>query len=531
MLPEWDLSNSGSNGWLKVRMQQAFASLPTSPDSRRDSASTISGIVYHLGNANALRNSIPSIEKQLSEYPIRVIQVEGLASIDERKFSPCYRLVLLPVRAGVALERHVYESIERLSRSGLKVICLVDCADEMPLNEKCRLLLAGSLSILESASAESDQELHQLLQQLFTGDANRRAEEASLKLQMKGFGIVGESAAILSTWRWLLRVGPLSSLPVLITGETGTGKNLLANALRQLDPERCKGPFVVLNCSAVNPLLIESELFGHRRGAFTGAERDRMGLFRSADGGVLFLDEIGDLDLAVQAKLLRVLQENRVLGVGQDHEVAIRTRVVAATNRNLKEMVRENKFRADLFHRLDILSIHVPPLRQRLDDLRPLLEHFLKKYRTICNGQQLSVHDEVIEALSEIKLPGNARQLENIVRQVLVNKDSDESLRLSDLTSDIWSELSAGLTNTDEPNEHAANGRPDEDDEDVQTRLAAIFDAKGWNLSRSMEYCERLLLSFALRKSRGIQSQTSKLLGITPRTLYSKIRKYDLLRH
>jgi transcriptional regulator with GAF, ATPase, and Fis domain len=512
-------------------MQQALVSLPTSPDSRRDSLSTTSAVIYHLGNANDLRNTILSIEKQLSAYSIRVIQLADVTSIDEKKFSQCYRLVLLPVRAGLPVEQHVYQSIERLSRSSLKVICFVDCADEMPLSEKCRLLLAGALSILESASAESSQELHQLLLQLFTSDANRRAEEASLKLQMKSFGIVGESAAILRTWRWLLRAGPLSSLPVLITGETGTGKNLLANALRQLDPERCKGPFVVLNCSAVNPLLIESELFGHRRGAFTGAERDRMGLFRSADGGVLFLDEIGDLDLALQAKLLRVLQENRVLGVGQDHEVAIRTRVVAATNRNLKEMVRENKFRADLFHRLDILSIHVPPLRQRLDDLRPLLEHFLQKYRMIGKGNQLSVQDEVVEALLEIELPGNARQLENIVRQALVNKESDESLRLSDLTSDIWRELSAGRKNADEPNGHSANTLPGDDEEGVQTRLADILDAKGWNLSRSMEYCEKLLLSFALRKSRGIQSQTSKLLGITPRTLYSKIRKYDLLRH
>jgi transcriptional regulator with GAF, ATPase, and Fis domain len=320
----------------------------------------------------------------------------------------------------------------------------------------------------------------------------------------------------------------LSSLPVLITGETGTGKNLLANALRKLDPERCNGPFVVLNCSAVNPLLIESELFGHRRGAFTGAERDRLGLFRSADGGMLFLDEIGDLDLAVQAKLLRVLQENRVLGVGQDHEVPIRTRVVAATNRNLKEMVRENRFRADLFHRLDILSIHVAPLRQRLDDVRPLLQHFLKKYRSIANGNELSVQDEVIEALSEIELPGNARQLENIVRQVLVNKDSDESLRLSDLTSDIWRALATDRTNTDETREYSANRQLDEDDETAQSRLADILDAKGWNLSQSMEYCEKQLVLFALRKSRGIQSQTSKLLGITPRTLYSKIRKYEL---
>ena len=507
-------------------MEQTFASLTTSHHPRRDFESTSGGIIYHLSNGCARRNGIGSIEKQLGDYPIRVIERDDLASIDEREFSLYYRLVLFPLSVGVPVEQHVYESIERLSRNGLKVICLVDGANEVPLSEKCRLLLAGTLTILDSVAAEADQELHRLLMHLFTGDAHRQTEEASLRLQMKSFGIVGESAAMLSTWRWLLKASPLSSLPVLITGETGTGKNLLANALRQLDPERCNSPFVVLNCSAINPLLIESELFGHRRGAFTGAQRDRMGLFRAADGGVLFLDEVGDLDLAVQAKLLRVLQENRVLVVGEDHEVPIRTRVVAATNRDLKQMVRENKFRADLFHRLDILSIHVPPLRQRQDDLRPLLEHFLKKHRAISNGHELSVQDEVIEALCNVELPGNARQLENIVRQILVKKDLDEPLRLSDLTSDIWSALSAEPTGPDDSNKPAAI---DKDDEGVQTRLADILSAKNWNLSRSMEYCEKLLVSLALRKSRGIQAQTSKLLGITPRTLYSKIRKYHLL--
>ena len=198
---------------------------------------------------------------------------------------------------------------------------------------------------------------------------------------MKRLGSVGESQAMMAVFHTVLRVSPLSDMPVLITGETGTGKELLAHAIHQLDPKRCHGPFIALNCSALSPGLAESELFGHRRGAFTGADRERKGLIRAAEGGVLFLDEIGELDDALQAKLLRVLQENRVLGIGDDQEVAVNVRIIAATNRNLDAMVQQRTFRADLFHRLNVLAIHIPPLRERPADLKPLIEHFLEKHQ------------------------------------------------------------------------------------------------------------------------------------------------------
>ena len=152
---------------------------------------------------------------------------------------------------------------------------------------------------------------------------------------------------------------------------------------------------------------------------FTGADRDRKGLIRSADGGVLFLDEIGELDDALQAKLLRVLQENRVLGVGEDREVSVSVRIIAATNRDLDAMVQQGKFRADLFHRLHVLSIHIPPLRERPADLKPLIEHFLQKYQFLKPAEPLSVAPDFIDALTQLELPGNARQLENLVRWAL----------------------------------------------------------------------------------------------------------------
>ena len=181
----------------------------------------------------------------------------------------------------------------------------------------------------------------------------------------------------------MIRISRVSDVPTYITGETGTGKELLAKAIHSLDAKRRSGPFVAVNCSAISPGLAESELFGHRRGAFTGADRDRKGLIRAAQGGVLFLDEIGDLDAALQTKLLRVLQENRVLAVGEERDVPIDVRVVAASNRNLLAMVANGTFRADLFYRFTVLTVHVPPLRERRADIPPLIAHFVQKYQDL----------------------------------------------------------------------------------------------------------------------------------------------------
>ena len=259
---------------------------------------------------------------------------------------------------------------------------------------------------------------------------------------MKKLGSVGQSQAIMAVFQTVLRVSTLSDVPVLITGETGTGKELLARAIHQLDLKRCHGPFIALNCSASSPGLAESELFGHRRGAFTGADRARKGLIRSAEGGLLFLDEIGELDDALQAKLLRVLQENRVLGVGEDREIDVSVRLIAATNRDLEAMAQQRRFRADLFHRLNVLAIRIPPLRERPADLKLLIEHFMEKHQLLRPGCSLAVSPECTDALAQLRWPGNARQLENMVRWVLVNKEDDAPLNLRELPFDVWQQLS-----------------------------------------------------------------------------------------
>jgi transcriptional regulator with GAF, ATPase, and Fis domain len=353
---------------------------------------------------------------------------------------------------------------------------------------------------------------------------------------MKRLGIVGESEAMLAMFKKVLRAGALSDLPTLITGETGTGKELLAYAIHQLDPKRREGPFVAVNCGAISPGLAESELFGHRKGAFTGADRDRKGLIRSAHGGVLFLDEIGELSGDLQAKLLRVLQDNRILGVGDDQEVSIDFRVIAATNRDLERMVDQKEFRADLFHRLNVLTIHVCPLRERTADLRPLIKHFLAKYRSLMPSGTLPVNQDFVDALAQLELPGNVRQLENLVRRAVVDKMDDTPLGLSDLPIEIWQQLS-----TQEKGRQVQPALYPHDKEvasaGVQTlpmefcsNFLQVLDLEGWNLAHALEYCERLLLEAALHQEHGNQSRAARLLGITPRSVYNKLLKHHMFR-
>jgi DNA-binding NtrC family response regulator len=474
------------------------------------------------------------ISRIVSACGARPRWVEELSAIPQVEFFCGCNLAIVALGACPPPGDLVLAGIRGLKQKGCKIICYEEGVQAWPLSIRCQVLLAGSLWLLDSAKPEFPKQLQRLLGQLLQAEAGKREEEERLKRVMRKLGSVGESEAIMAVFRTICRASPLSDLPILITGETGTGKELLAHAIHQLDPKRSHGPFVAVNCSAVSPSLAESELFGHRRGAFTGADRDRKGLIRSAEGGVLFLDEVGELEEALQAKLLRVLQENRVLGVGEDREVSVSVRIIAATNRDLDAMVQEGKFRADLFHRLHVLAIHIPPLRERPADLKPLLEHFLQKYHFLQPTRSLAVDPEFIDALTQLELPGNARQLENVVQWVLVNKDDDTSLKLRDLPLEIWQQMSEQGQHLRVSSEPADEGKglPKSTQEawrqDIPTSIVNLLDLNDWNLSRSLQYCERLLLEAALHKAHGNQSQTARLLGITPRSVYNKVHKYHL---
>jgi len=422
----------------------------------------------------------------------------------------------------------VVEMIHSLKERGFKIVAYEDGASEWPLGLQCQALLAGSQCLLDSAQPDFDRELKDRLLQLLSEESQQIALDAKIKNEMKQLGLVGESEEMVSVFRSVMRVSTLSDLSTLITGETGTGKELLARAIHQLDQKRRHGPFVAINCGAINPGVAESELFGHRRGAFTGAEKDRRGLIRSANGGVLFLDEIGELDAGLQSKLLRVLQENRVLGVGDDQESQINIRVIAATNRNLKTMAETGCFRADLFYRLNLLSIHVPPLRQRPADIKPLIEHFLRKHAALSPKASVAIGNGYLTALTLLELPGNIRQLENIVRWSIVNKQDESALNLSDLPQEVLEQLVRLNNSFQSPATTAIENTNENKQSDLSGHLMQIMNARNWSLAQSLEYCEKLLLESALHLSHGNQTQTAKLLGLTPRSVYNKLRKHHL---
>jgi two-component system nitrogen regulation response regulator GlnG len=477
----------------------------------------------HAVRRNLISTVVESCGATLKEVPN--------LNLDQLKYSQRQNVALVALGDSLPAESGSFDAIRLLKSKGFNVLAYEDQLFSHQIGKRCRALLSGAAVLLDSSTQAFTTELSSALMQGWLAESERCSEEARLKEQMTHFGIVGVSPAMLAVFRWVVRVSPLSDFPVLINGETGTGKELIARALYQLDPKRSKGPFIAANCSAISSGLAESELFGHRKGAFTGADSDRKGLFRSAEGGVLFLDEIGDLDQSLQAKLLRVLQEDRVLGVGFDRDVPVDVRVIAATNKDLEQMVKDGTFREDLYHRLSGLSVKIPPLRDRNQDLQPLTEHFLRKYSALSPSGTRSISVDFLDALGHVKLSGNVRQLENIVRRALLTVPGNVPLSLGDLTPAEWEQLSeenisvpAGA-NGNGSNNHNGHGP---EVADLHSEFLKILDVHGWNLSKSMDYCERSLLQCALEHTRGNQSQTARLIGITPRSVYNKVHKHKL---
>jgi two-component system nitrogen regulation response regulator GlnG len=428
----------------------------------------------------------------------------------------------------------ISSTIQAFRQSGFRIVAFADGLERWPLGSRCFLLLAGASHLLDSAAPAFERNLRQLLREFLKEEKTSEVEDRHTKDVMAGLGMVGASEAMMSVFRSIARIGPLSDLPVLLTGETGTGKELLAHAIHALDPKRCKGPFIPVNCAALSPMLAESELFGHRRGTFTGAERDRKGLIRAAHGGVLFLDEISDLGADLQPKLLRMLQENRVLTLGEEVEAPVSVRVIAATNQDLRAMIDQRKFRADLFQRLNVLPIRVPSLRERPSDVELLARHFLAKHCGLQSDEQIETAPDFLEALARVEFPGNVRQLENLVRQAVVHKKAPTPLSLSDLPPEIWLQLCNHATaavpqeiHAQSPNRTETIAASQSDTEDLRM-WECLLHAHHGNLVSCMQACERSLLSVMLKSAQGNQSQMARVMGITSRSIYSKLRKHGL---
>lgn len=246
----------------------------------------------------------------------------------------------------------------------------------------------------------------------------KRAIAGNYNIEPDHSRMVGESQALHEIQTLLQRLAPLPST-VLITGESGTGKEVVARALHQFS-QRASRPFVAVNCGAIAPELIESELFGHIKGAFTGATGVREGLFFYAQGGTLFLDEVGEMPLNLQAKLLRVLDEKKIRPVGSDIEMPVDVRIIAATNRELSDQVKNGSFRQDLYYRLDVMNIHIPPLRERREDIAPLAQHFMRLLAAKMTIPPLALDAEIINKMRNYPWPGNARELRNVIERALI---------------------------------------------------------------------------------------------------------------
>ncbi|HHI80351.1 MAG TPA: sigma-54-dependent Fis family transcriptional regulator [Planctomycetes bacterium] len=294
-------------------------------------------------------------------------------------------------------------------------------ADEKRLGERFRTLLEELKAGLSPSDLERVLEIWRLdLEALRRQVFESGGEDRPLPQR---FGIIGESPAMQKVFESLEKIIP-ANYPVLVTGQSGTGKELIAKALHQYGPRKHE-TFLSENCAAIPETLLESILFGHKKGAFTGAHRDNPGHFVAADKGTLFLDEIGDMPLSMQSKLLRVIQDGEVRAVGGDRPRKVDVRLVAATNRDLEARVREGKFREDLFYRLNVLDIHLPPLRERGEDVLLIAEHFLRQARKAL-GRPFKLSEKTRKEFLAAPWPGNIRELENTIRRLSALATGDE---------------------------------------------------------------------------------------------------------
>jgi two-component system nitrogen regulation response regulator GlnG len=325
-----------------------------------------------------------------------------------------------------------------------------------------------------------------------------------------GERLVGRSAALLDVFKTVGKVAG-SNITVLVTGESGTGKEMVARAIHGASP-RADAPFVAVNAAAIPQELLESELFGHERGAFTGAIDSRLGRFREATGGTLFLDEIGDMPLSLQAKLLRVLQSGEVTPVGGRQAVEVDVRIVAATHRDLEREVREGRFREDLLYRLRVVPIHLPPLRERADDIRALAEYFTQRYAAELAQASVSLADTTLERLASYEWPGNVRELENAIKRALV---------LSAGSVLVAQDFDFLGHDTPTPADSEATSLPQLVREQTLKTLAGPAPEEVYH--QMMERIERPLLEAVLEHTAGNQLRAAALLGINRNTLRKKI--------
>ena len=412
----------------------------------------------------------------------------ALARLGQRPFDVVLTDLKMPVMDGMQLLRVLHEREPSPAVVVLTGYGTIESAVEA-------MKLGAADYLIKDARP---QEILVTVERVLKVDALRR-ENARLREEvgrLRGVGeLIGESPALQGVYRVIEAVKGNKST-VLVSGESGTGKELVARTIHQRGP-LAEHPFIAINCAGLSETLLDSQLFGHRRGAFTGAVADHDGVFRAAHGGTLFLDEVSEIPLSLQPKFLRAVQEREVTPLGASVPVPVDVRLIAATNRDLEAEVRGGRFRADLFYRLNVVHIEMPPLRAHPEDIPNLVEHFLQSFSRQYRVSPKRVTAEALERLTAYTWPGNVRELQNLIERAFALSTA-ETITLEDLPPAV-----AGWT---PPDAGAGDG----------TELSTLGDM------------ERRLITAALRKSEGNKKEAARLLGIDRLRLYRKIEKYGL---
>lgn len=420
---------------------------------------------------------------------------DGVRAVERAKETP-FDLILMDVRM-VAMSG--IEALRRIKEYNPAIPILIMTAYSS-VESAVEAMKAGAYDYL---TKPLDFDALKIVMERALEHAQLKAENQALKARLGSVldlkEIVGKSQPMKELIEMVAMIAP-SEATVLITGESGTGKELIARAIH-FNSSRKGGPFVVVNCAAITETLLESELFGHERGAFTGADKRREGRFMQADKGTIFLDEIGEMSPAMQAKLLRVVQEREIQRVGSDSTIQVDVRILAATNRDLREEVSSGKFREDLFYRLNVVNLRVPALRERMDDVPLLAQHFLDKYAARNRKRVKGFTPLAMDMLLKYEWPGNVRELENALERAVI-------LVPGEYISER--ELPLGIT------------QPHPGREETAQAAKSIIGVT------SLEELEKQAVLSALEASRGNKSDAARKLGITRRTLYKKLKGYGM---
>jgi len=441
---------------------------------------TPSGRQFSILAVDDNRNALEIIRRILERCDHEVITCDSVPDAVKILCSHRIDLVItdlkMPKHSGFELIRHVSENFYDTA-----VIMITGYPSIEGAVEAIKI---GADDFL--AKPYTDDELMLVVNRVLDRLALQRAAQSKLKLN-RSFGIVGRSNPMKKVFKLIAKAASMTA-NVLISGESGTGKELVARAIHYNSP-RSSAAFVPVNCTAIPESLIESELFGHEKGAFTGANRSRSGFFEVADGGTLFLDEIGDASVSLQAKLLRALQNKEIIKVGANQVVKVDARIVAATNKDLLDLVKINLFREDLYYRIDVIDIPIPPLRERSEDVPLLIQHFTTQFAEEMGGDPLTFSDRALNAMTTYAWPGNVREMENLIQKLIVTADND--------TVDI----------VDLP------------------RAMRFSIERQTGLHRSLAAVEREHIQHVLASVGGNKTQAAKILKIDRKTLREKLKK------